>query len=137
MDGIDREILAMLRRDARRSYTDMAGELELSEGAVRARVKDLVQDGVIQRFTIETRGAGLSALLEVAVRVNVETGDVADHLLGLDGVDRVWELSGETDLMAEIHVDRTEDLNEVIDAVRRTGNVDSTRTSLVLKEHRR
>lgn len=137
MDGIDREILAMLRRDARRSYTDMAGELELSEGAVRARVKDLVQDGVIQRFTIETRGAGLSALLEVAVRVNVETGDVADHLLDLDGVDRVWELSGETDLMAEIHVDRTEDLNEVIDAVRRTGNVDSTRTSLVLKEHRR
>lgn len=137
MDGIDREILAMLRRDARRSYTDMAGELDLSEGAVRARVKDLVQEGVIQRFTIETRGAGLSALLEVAVRVNVEAGEVADHVLGLDGVDRVWELSGETDLMAEIHVDRTEDLNEVIDAVRRTGNVESTRTSLVLKEHRR
>lgn len=137
MDGIDREILRLLRQDARRSYTDMASELDLSEGAIRARVKDLVQDGVIERFTIETRGAGLAALVGVAVRVNVEASDVAEQMLGLDGVDRVWELSGETDLMAEVHVDRTEDLNEVIDAVRRTGNVDSTRTSLVLKEHRR
>lgn len=137
MDDLDHRLLALLRRDARAPYTELARELDLSEGAVRGRVKRLVDDGVIERFTVETRHAGLHALLEVSVRLNVEAGKVAEGILGLDGVDRVMEISGTTDLVAEVAVPDAEALNEVIDAVRRTGNVETTRTSLVLKQRRK
>lgn len=137
MDDLDRRLLDLLRQDARAPYTELARELDLSEGAVRGRVQRLVEEGVIRRFTVETEGAGLKALLEVGVRLNVEAGKVAEGILGLDGVDRVFEISGETDVVAEVVVPDVAGLNEVVDAVRRTGNVQSTRTSLVLKEHRK
>lgn len=136
MDELDRELLALLRQDARAPYTELARQLDLSEGAVRGRVKSLVDDGTIQRFTIETQAAGLTSLVELSVRVNVESGEIAEEILAIDGVDRVYELSGGTDLLVEVHVPDTEALNEVIDAIRRTGSIESTRTSLVLKEHR-
>lgn len=135
MDDLDHRLLALLRQDARAAYTELARDLELSEGAIRGRVHRLVEDGVIERFTIETRRAGLHALLEVSVRLNVEARKVAEHVLGLEGVDRVMEISGDTDFVAEVLVADAEALNEVIDAVRRTGNVEATRTSLVLKQH--
>lgn len=136
MDDVDRELLALLRRDARAPYTELARRLDLSEGAVRSRVKSLVDDGTIQRFTIETRSAGIQALVQLSVRVNVESGGIAEEILAIDGVDRVRELSGDTDLIVDVHVAGTEQLNDVIDAVRRTGSIESTRTSIVLKEHR-
>ncbi len=55
MDDLDREILSILRRDARTPYTEIADRVGTSEGTVRNRVERLVDDGVIERFTVATR----------------------------------------------------------------------------------
>ena len=65
MDELDREILSILRKDARTPYTEIADEVGTSEGTVRNRVEQLVDDGVIERFTVATRTGNVKSMIEV------------------------------------------------------------------------
>ena len=48
----DQRILEILRIDSRKSFVDI-GKEGLSESAIRRRIKNLIDDGSISRFTIE------------------------------------------------------------------------------------
>lgn len=50
---LDQRILEILRMDSRKSFVDIGKELGLSESAIRRRIKNLIDDGSISRFTIE------------------------------------------------------------------------------------
>ena len=63
MDGIDAEILKILRREARTTNSDIAKTVSLTEGAVRNRIRHLVESGVIKRFTIETEPDQVEAIV--------------------------------------------------------------------------
>lgn len=134
MDALDEEILAHLRRDGRAPWTQIADAVGTSETTVRSRVNDLVDDGTIRRFTVRVRGAAVRALVEVQVETNVLGGEVADEILTLDGVEEVWELAGDWDIAALVTVDSTEELNDVVDGVRRVEPTRATRTRVILSE---
>src|SRR3954470_19653588 len=51
VDDIDRQIIALLREDARRSFQDIGGHVALSAPAVKRRVDRLRRDGGIRGFT--------------------------------------------------------------------------------------
>ena len=51
MDATDREIVALLRENARRPYQDIGRHVHLSAPAVKRRVDRLEQDGVILGYT--------------------------------------------------------------------------------------
>ena len=66
MDDVDKQILAILKEDGRATYSNIGKKVELSEGAVRKRIKALVDSGAIRRFTVKvglTDGAEAIALL--------------------------------------------------------------------------
>ena len=50
MDEFDRKILAILRKDGRITFTDLAEQVGLSKTPCQQRVKRLVQSGVITGF---------------------------------------------------------------------------------------
>ena len=50
LDEIDRQIIALLRENARRSYQDIGGRVALSAPAVKRRVDKLEKDGVIRGY---------------------------------------------------------------------------------------
>lgn len=52
MDKINRAILAELARDARVSWQELGRRVHLTGQAVSSRVQQLVDTGVIQRFTV-------------------------------------------------------------------------------------
>lgn len=135
MDDLDDRILDLLRRDGRAPFTAIAEALDTSEATVRTRVKRLVDEGVIRQFTVRVRGANLRALVEVQVAANVDSGKLAHAIHGLDGVEEVWELTGEWDIVALVNVDDTDELNAVVDGVRRLGSATATRTRVILNEH--
>src|SRR4051795_277010 len=60
IDDIDRQIIALLRDDARRSFQDIGSRVALSAPAVKRRVDRLRRDGVIRGFTtlIDPRRVG-------------------------------------------------------------------------------
>lgn len=135
MDDVDRKIIALLREDARASFTAIADKVGTSEGTVRARVRRLVDDGSIRQFTIRTAGSHVKALVEVAVTANVHTSDVAKRIRQWEGVDAVWEVTGDNDILVVADCPTTADLNAIIDRIRDVPGTQATRSRLVLKEH--
>jgi DNA-binding Lrp family transcriptional regulator len=134
IDDMDWRILQILKGDARRTNVAIANDLRVSEGMVRQRIARLRHEGVITRFTIDTASRGLKALIEVNIEVNVHTTRIAKRIRGLKGVERVYEISGESDILAIVDVSNTNDLNDAIEAIRAMEDVKSTKTRLILGE---
>ncbi|MFW6384807.1 MAG: Lrp/AsnC family transcriptional regulator [Halodesulfurarchaeum sp.] len=134
MDDLDREILDVLRRDARTPYTEIASRIGVSEGTVRNRVDRLVDDGVIERFTVSTHTGNVKAMVEIGVAVDVDTHAVSDRMVEWDEVDFVWQVSGEEDIVLVVDAIDTDTLNDLITQAREQEEVMSTKTRLILDE---
>jgi len=134
MDDLDRDILAILRRDARTPYTEIADAVGTSEGTVRNRVEQLVESGVIERFTVSTRTGNVKAMVEVSVDVNVETAGLTEKLAEWEKVDFVWQVSGDEDIVVVVDAADTASLNDLITRVREREEIVDTKTRLILDE---
>lgn len=138
IDDVDRKIIELLKKDARRKYTEIAEILNISEGAVRQRVKNLVEKGVIKSFTIEVeRNYAVKAVTFVSVHPSTPTPVVADKLVKINGVEEVYEITGARDVMAIISVPSMSDLNKTIEEIRNIPGVNETNTSIVLRQVRK
>ena len=134
MDELDRQILAILRRDSRTPYTEIAERVGTSEGTVRNRVERLIDEDVIERFTIATRTGNVQAMIEVGVAVDVDTSHISDLMAEWTEVDFVWQVSGEEDIVVVADAADTGSLNDIITRARELDEVVSTKTRLILDE---
>ncbi|BBP92779.1 putative HTH-type transcriptional regulator YwrC [Bacillus safensis] len=70
LDERDKQILSLLHEDGRMSYTDLGKQVGLSRVAVQARIQQLIEAGVIERFTAVINPAKVG--IHVSVFFNVE-----------------------------------------------------------------
>jgi len=134
MDDLDRQILNILRRDARTPYTEIADRVGTSEGTVRNRVDRMTEEGTIERFTVTTRTGNVKAMLEIGVAVDVNTNEMSERLADWDQVDFVWQVSGEEDIVLVVDAADTQGVNELITRARELEEVERSTTRLILNE---
>jgi DNA-binding Lrp family transcriptional regulator len=134
MDDLDHRILHVLRRDARMPYTEIAERVGTSEGTVRNRVDRLIDEGIIERFTVATRTGNIKAMVEISVAVDVDTTAVSGTMAEWGEVDFVWQVSGEEDVVLVVDATDTAALNDLITRARELNEVKSTKTRLILDE---
>jgi DNA-binding Lrp family transcriptional regulator len=134
MDDLDRRILGILRRDSRTPYTEIADRVGTSEGTVRNRVERLVDEGIIERFTVATSTGNVKAMIEVSVAVDVDTTDVSARMAEWSEVDFVWQVSGEADIVMVVDAADTGAVNDLITKARDLDEVENTKTRLILDE---
>ncbi|WP_058366022.1 Lrp/AsnC family transcriptional regulator [Haloparvum sedimenti] len=134
MDDLDRQILSILRRDARTPYTEIAERVGTSEGTVRNRVDRMTEEGVIERFTVTTRTGNVKAMIEISVQMNVDTSAVGERMTDWAEVDFVWQVSGEEDIVLIVDAVDTRAVNDLISQAREMEEVKSTKTRLILDE---
>lgn len=72
IDGIDRQIVGLLRRDGRMSYTEVGEAVGLSRTAVRSRIEALERSGVIKGYAAvvdeKAFGDGMSFIINIETR---------------------------------------------------------------------
>lgn len=98
LDDTDRQILRILLRDARRSWSAIGDEVGLSGPAVADRVERLRDLGVIERFTVALNRSLLDGGVDVLVEIEARpgrAGAVAESLRTTDAVEHVFETAGE------------------------------------------
>ena len=137
IDSLDRGILAVLRDNGRAAYVEIAKSVGATERTVRTRMRKLEEDGVIRGYTVRESGIGLSALIRMKVGPGTEIGTLAGEFSGWIGVESVYEISGEADLIAIVHVDDTAGLRNMLDKMwlAAPGDISSTQTELVLEQY--
>lgn len=136
LDDIDRAILDLLERDARRTLGDIGQQVGLSAPAVKRRIDRLEEAGVILGYTTVVDHAKLGRPLEafVELRFAGDTGvdaiaTIADDIAEVEGV---FTIAGDPDAIAWMRVRDVQNLKQSIDRLRRTGHVTGTKTLMVL-----
>ena len=128
MDETDIKILEILKKNSRTKYVRVGEIVGLTEGAVRRRVKTMLKEGVITRFTVETR-----AEVEGIVLVKTDPAQTREAARRIKEVsERVFELSGDYDVAALIQSYTIEALNRKVDSIRGFPGVLDTKTLVKL-----
>jgi Lrp/AsnC family transcriptional regulator, regulator for asnA, asnC and gidA len=134
IDQVDEKILAILRDDSRRPFVEIAKTVNLSEAAIRRRVGNLIKQGVISKFTIETSiGPQANAISLLSVNPSFPTSDVSARLKKVGGVDSIYEITGEYDVAVVVSGSNIAEINSTIDEIRKLSGIDDTNTVVVLK----
>lgn len=135
MDEIDEKILGLLKDDGRASYMDIGKRVGLSEGAVRKRIKAMVDSRVISKFTIQlgfTKGA--KAVTLVSVNPRLPTSVVSESLKKIPEVEIVYEVTGQYDIAAVISASNVAEVNLCVEKIRVVKGVLNTNTMIVLRQ---
>jgi Lrp/AsnC family transcriptional regulator, leucine-responsive regulatory protein len=136
LDDTDREIIELLRQDARRTLADVAERVALSAPAVKRRVDRLERERVITGYTVlvdhAMLGSPLQAFTELRFAGNLPVDEIAGIAEGIPEVQTIFTTAGDPDALAWIRVRDVEDLKRVIDLLRRSGRVTGTKTLMVL-----
>lgn len=135
MDDLDRKLVAALRRDARTSLSDLAGQLKVSRATVRARVERLLAGGDILGFTVVTRADVTRSPVRGLMMLKIEgagTEHILHRLTGFAEVQRVHSTNGAWDLIAEIGTATLEEFDRILFEIRRFEGVTSSETHLLL-----
>lgn len=134
-DKVDEKIIEYLKEDSRESFVDIGKKLKLSESAVRRRVKQLVDNGTIKRFTLEIGEENTtSAIVLVSVDSATDTSKVSSKLTKLEGVKTVYEITGQYDITTIISASNISEINNSIDALRKIPGVIDTNTVIILRK---
>lgn len=135
MENLDRQILSLLARDGRMSYTDIGKETGLSTSAAQQRVRRLEQRGVIAgyraRICPEALGLMLTAFIEVKPFFAEQPDDTPELLRDIDQVVSCYSVAGEANYLLKVQVGNAAELEELLATVRSKGRV-STHTTVVL-----
>ncbi|MFT5548582.1 MAG: Lrp/AsnC family transcriptional regulator for asnA, asnC and gidA [Candidatus Azotimanducaceae bacterium] len=118
IDKISREVLALLQKDGRRSYSSIARELNVSEGAIRSRVAYLEKHEHLRFLTIVDPiriGYECWAMLGFNLLAGVSPNEFAQQLSKEIKVIWVSVIGGEFDLMAEVWTKTQTELQEFLE----------------------
>jgi Lrp/AsnC family transcriptional regulator, leucine-responsive regulatory protein len=136
MDDQDRQILALLVEDGRRTYDDIARRVSLSPPAVKRRVDRMRARGTLQGFTAVVDqgalGAHTEALIELFYAPGTLLDQVAETLRRHPEVVEAWSVTGEADAIARVRTQDNADLERLIMDLQRDGRVQRTRSQVVM-----
>ena len=138
VDDPDRQILALLVEDGRRTYDDIGRRVSLSAPAVKRRVDRLRRQGALRGFTAVVDHAAFGdrteALIELFFAPGTQLEQVADTLRGYPEVIEAWSVTGEADAIARTRTRDNADLERLIMDLQRDGLVQRTRSQVVLSQ---
>jgi len=137
LDETDRKILLILQNDSRKSYAELAKRLNLSETAVRNRVRNLTKKGIIRKFTalLDAEKIGIATTAIICINIGGEVGPVAaSKLVNFEEVTRIYTVTGEFDLILHVLCRDIKHLEQVVEKIRALEFTDATRTFVVLNK---
>jgi DNA-binding Lrp family transcriptional regulator len=139
MDDTDRELISLLRKDARTPIATLASKLKVSRGTVSNRLRKLEDEQVIVGYGVRLRPDAepdqIRAWMCVLVDGN-QTRAVIASLLGEPGVEALHDTNGRWDLLAEIRAQTMTELSQVLERIRLIKGIANTETSIQLASYR-
>ena len=135
MDDTDRQLIGLLRNDARASVASLAKALGVARGTVQNRMARLAASGTIVGYTVRLKPdigvERIRAFMTVAVEGNQVDG-VIKALRGEPAVAALHSTNGRWDIVAELRADSLEEFDRVLARVRLIEGISQTETSLLL-----
>lgn len=139
MDDTDRELISMLRADARIPVVTLAKKLRVARATVQNRIAKLEAEGTIVGYTVrlkpEAEGHRIRALTSIEIDGN-HGESVRRNLRGHPNVVALHTTNGRWDMIAELRADTLELFDRVLNSIRNIEGIANTETSILLSTHK-
>ncbi len=140
LDATDRAIVRLLSRDGRMANNALADAVGIAPSTCLARVRALVERGIIRGFhaDIDPAAVGLGIQVLIAVRLQADArahiSDFARDMAGLPGVMNVFFLGGADDFIVHYAAADTDALRDFVARhLSRRDDVANTVTNLIFE----
>jgi DNA-binding Lrp family transcriptional regulator len=135
MDDLDRQLIALLRNNARATVAELAKALGVARGTVQNRMTRLTRSGTLVGYTVrlkpDVEEQRIRAFTTVAVEGN-QLDAVIRALRGEPAVGALYSTNGRWDIVAELRADSLEAFDRVLARMRLIEGISQTETSLLL-----
>lgn len=134
-DRTDRELLALLKANAREPTASLARKLDLSRSAIQERISRLEREGVIAGYTIRLGEEIAGSRLQAIVRFTMDpkyTPEVVKELRRYPEAEACYSVSGAFDLVVVVGAETAVRLHQVLQEFGDMRGVERTTSSIVL-----
>jgi Lrp/AsnC family transcriptional regulator for asnA, asnC and gidA len=109
--------LEELKKDGRKSYNEISENVGKTEATVRRRVKKMIKNGIIKKFTIDYE---INSKPKTKATVKIEPDfkeikNILKELKQIDEITDIWRLSGDCGLFIKVEIPSIEDFNPLIE----------------------
>jgi Lrp/AsnC family leucine-responsive transcriptional regulator len=136
MDAIDRQLIDLLRDNARLPYAELARKVGLSAPAVHERIAKLESGGVIRGYRAEvqpeTLGLPLTAVIGIVQDSSGDADSVLAALRARQEIESCYFMAGEESFLCKARVETIGVLERLIVDLNRVKGVARTRTTIAL-----
>lgn len=138
IDDLDRKILAILMRNAKKPYTDIAKQLFVSGGTIHVRMKKLEDAGVVKGYDLSVDHSKLGYDICAFLGIYLDKSslyDAAERLKDIPEVVSLHYTTGLYNIFAKILCRDTNHLREVLhDKIQKIPGIQRTETFISLEE---
>jgi len=117
IDVIDLKILEELGQNSRISFNDIAEKVGKTEATVRRRIKRLVEEGTIKRFTVDY-SIDSKPKTRATVKIEPDFKDIKrilKQLMAVKEITDIWRLSGDCGILLKVEIESIELFNPLIE----------------------
>jgi DNA-binding Lrp family transcriptional regulator len=118
VDEIDKKILFLLSENARISYVDIGKEVNLSRVAVKSRIDNLEENGIIEKYTIDMNLRKVGREVAVFFDIEAEPGklyEIGKTLSEKDNVTDIYQMTGTGNLHMHALLNKDDELNAFLE----------------------
>ena len=110
-------ILSELSNDASISVPKLAKKINTNTSVVYSRIKRLLKQKLIQRFTIDVNDKELGYGVKSLTGINMDSkkrDNIIDSLFSIDGVREISEVTGRFDIMVTMYAKNLNEMHKVV-----------------------
>jgi len=140
LDRLDLRIIRSLSQNARKPYSTIANELEVSDATVRKRVNRLVEEGIIKQFNLllDYHRIGRIVKAFIGLRVNAnKLMNVVGPLQDNPDVQVLYRTTGNVDLFVEVIFKDLEELKLFLEQELNIDGISYTEVTVVIGPYKR
>ncbi|EPM48723.1 Lrp/AsnC family transcriptional regulator [Pseudomonas syringae] len=135
MDSIDRELIALLRDNARTPIMTLAKKLKVARATVQNRLTKLEESGIVMGYTIRLQSDAIERGVRAITSIGISghhAAEVKHALRGHPNVVAIHTTNGRWDLMAELRAETLEAFDKALNTIRSIPHIENTETSILL-----
>lgn len=135
MRAKDRELVSLLKLNARESVASLARKLGVARSTVQERIRRLEAAGTIAGYTVRMGQTAERPALTAHVLLETDpkrADNIIRQMKSLAAIRGLYALSGSFDYLAIVETASTREMDEILDRIGRIEGVAKTETSIVL-----
>jgi DNA-binding Lrp family transcriptional regulator len=133
LDDLDIRLLKLLQVNSRASFAELSRALDVAESTVRFRFKQLIDKGVIAKFTIMFAPNTVGQKVTGAILLKIDSPHLevaCKNLVNFAETMYLFQSTGEYDVVSVVVAHDLEHLNELVKQIKTIEGVKDTRVSI-------